>query len=366
MKYTLTLFFALQLTCSFSQIHHDSNNTRVDSFIYNKMKAFKIPGLALAVIKNGAIVKLTTYGTGNTEWGNKVTSHSSFQIASCTKLLTSTLLLKALYEHKIVLDDYVSKYMDAIPASWKDLKIKHLITHSSGLKNFAGDLYLSTENVVRALKDSTLEYMPGKSQHYAQLDFMLLGYILEGIYKKPFPTLLKDEVTSPLGMNDGGFDMEEKMGTFMRTRPIKEKVPTYYEVNGLTTPYKFLYPQYTYTAGGYFASISDLSKWAIALDNEKLFPKAFADQYIYSRDSIDTKISQYTKVGWILEKENNISYAGHSGGPGLCDILRFPEEGYTFIVVSNDGELLPTFARAIASFYIKALPVNMDIKKFKR
>jgi hypothetical protein len=59
-------------------------------------------------------------------------------------------------------------------------------------------------------------------------------------------------------------------------------------------------------------------------------------------------------------------YAGHSGGPGLGDVWRFPKEGYTFIVLTNDGELLPNMARAIASFYIKDLPPNLQIEKFER
>ena len=67
-----------------------------------------------------------------------------------------------------------------------------------------------------------------------------------------------------------------------------------------------------------------------------------------------------------MENENGIQYAGHSGGPGLADILRFPDEGYTFIVLSNDGELLPYFSRAIASFYIPNLPAKLKIEKFER
>ncbi|MCC9138909.1 beta-lactamase family protein [Pontibacter silvestris] len=330
------------------------------------MKTLGIPGMAVAVVKNGEILKLSGYGVANLEWNNKVTPHSNFQIASSTKLLTSTLLLKAMYDGKINLDDHVGKFLDSIPEDWHQLQVKHLISHSSGLREYSGDMYSSTATVVNALKDSTLEYKPGMDQHYAQLDFMLLGYILEGIYGKPFTKLLKDEVTIPLNMLDGGFDMEQKVGQFMRTSLIKEKAATYYDLDGKIQAYKFIYPQYTYTAGGYFASISDMANWAVGLDKEILFTKEFSHDYIYGWDSIGNKESEFTRVGWAYEDDGGALFAGHSGGPGLGDIIRFPKQGFTFIVLTNDGEMLPNFARAIASFYIEGLTPNLEIKKFER
>jgi len=364
------LFIIISLLFAETTIHGQTNfivaSKSVDTLIEQSMKRLNIPGIAVAVIKSGKVIKQSTYGFANLEWNNKVTEHTNFQIASCTKLLTSTLLLKALKEKKIQLTDYVEQYLDSVPTTWKGLQIKHLITHSSGLREFRGDYYITTDAVVKAIKDSALEYNIGKGQHYAQIDFMLLGYIMEQIYKKPLTTILKDEITTPLDMNDGGYDMEQKAGSLMRTTLIKEKATTYYDIAGKTVSYKFMYPNYYYTAGGYFASITDIANWAAGLDNEILFSRNFADTYLYGRDSIGNKLSAYTKAGWILENENGITYAGHSGGPGLADILRFPKEGYTFIVLANDGELLPTFARAIASYYINGLPLKSNITKFDR
>ncbi|AWG24383.1 serine hydrolase domain-containing protein [Flavobacterium kingsejongi] len=349
-----------------AQQKQTTSNRQADAFIVGKMKSLKIPGLAFAVIKDGKQVYSATYGMGNLEWQTKVTPQTNFQIASCTKLLTSTLVLKTLYNGKLNLEDPVSKYVDSIPFYWKELKIKHLLSHSSGIRNFEGDTYASETTVLKAIKEAAPEYAPGTDQHYAQFDFMLMGYILEKIYHKPFVQILKDEVTTPLGMKNGGYDMELKVGTFMRTDLIPQKVTTYYDLEGKTQAYKFLYPQFTYTAGGYFASLDNMSQWAIGLDQGTLFPKDFGNQYIYERDSIGSRISEFSKVGWALENENGILYGGHSGGPGLGDILRFPEEGYTFIVLSNDGELLPDFARAIAPLYIKALSPKTEIRKFER
>ncbi|UOQ70503.1 beta-lactamase family protein [Hymenobacter cellulosilyticus] len=222
------------------------------------MKALGIPGLAVAVIKNGKRVKVSTYGTANLEWNRPVTIHTNFQIASCTKLLTSTLVLKAVYAGKLRFEDPIGKYLDSIPTSWQALRVQHLLSHTSGLREFRGDTYASTATVVRALQDSTLEYVPGTSQHYAQADFMLAGHILEKIYGKPFPQILREEVLLPLHMTDGAYDMERRVGSIMRTDLIPQKATTYYDWEKQLRAYKFIYPQYSYTAGD---TLPPLTTW---------------------------------------------------------------------------------------------------------
>lgn len=362
------LFTMLAVTMSFGQNAEKTINESVDRFVEKQMKTLKIPGMAVAVVKNGKIIKKSTYGFADLGWNNKISNHSNFQIASCTKLLTSTLLLKTMYLKRIDLEDPISKYINDSPAEWDSIKVKDLIAHSSGIADYyESDVYLPTEKIVDTVKQLPLIFKTGSKQQYGMSDFMVLSYIFEKIYNKPFIQILKDEVTIPLKMTDGAFDMEFKVnGQFLRTDIIKEKVTTYYDLNGKMQAYKYLYPQYSYPAGGYFASIDDLADWALGLDKEALFPMSFSENFIYKSDRIDGRDADFSNVGWVVEKEDNIIYAGHSGGPGLADVLKFPKEGYTIIALSNDGELLPRFARAIASFYIKDLSPKLEMEKFER
>ena len=366
-KIIVFVFSFLFVSFTFGQASQNVDQ-KVNQFVTEQMRDLKIPGMAIAILKNGQVIKKATYGYANLDWKNKVTEHTNFQIASCTKLLTSTLLLKTIYNNRISLQDPVSKYISDCPASWSGIKVENLISHSSGIADYyESDVYLPTEKIVEAVKKMPLIFKTGSKQQYAQSDFMVLSYIFEKIYNKPFVQILKDEVAVPLKMSDGGFDMEFKVnGQFLRTDVIPQKVTTYYDLNGKMQAYKYLYPQYTYPAGGYFASIDDMSKWAASLDNEVLFPNSFSQNFIYKADKIDGKDADFSKVGWVTGTEDGILYAGHSGGPGLADILRFPKEGYTIITLSNDGELLPGFSRAIASFYIKGLSSKLKIEKFER
>ncbi|CAM3429351.1 serine hydrolase [Elizabethkingia occulta] len=369
MKSILIFFLALALYQQIpAQENFDKANNKTDSFVQKKMKDLSIPGMAVAIIKDGKIVKKAVYGTANIEWNNKVTPHTNFQIASCTKLLTSTLLLKTIYNKKIDLEQSLDNYLDSVPEDWKKIKIKNLISHSSGIPEFYdSNSYLPTEEIVKQLKNKPLTFEPGTKEQYGQSDFMVLSYILEKIYGKPFTVALRDEVILPLGMTDGAFDMEFKVdGRYMRTDIIKERATTYYNDKGKLVNYKFLYPQYTYPGGGYYASINDMSNWAIGLDKSTIFSITAANKLIYNSDKIGDKTAEFSKVGWALENNGNIFYGGHSGGPGLGDVLRFPKEKITIITLSNDGELYPQFSRAIASWYIKGLSPRLEIEKFDR
>lgn len=363
------LFLALFASLSCCAQNNDlTANRQADSFINVQIKKLHIPGMAIAVVKQGKVIKQTAYGFANLDWKNRVTANTCFQIASCTKLLTSSLLLKTMFRGKISLEDPLIKHLDSLPEEWKDIKIKNLISHSSGIADYyASDVYLPTEKIMEVVKKTPLLFKPGTKEQYGQSDFMVLSYILEKIYNKPFTQILHDEVAVPLNMKDGAFDMEFKVdGRYMRTDIIRQKVTTYYDLNGKMQAYKFLYPQYTYPAGGYFASISDMANWAAGMDKQNFVPTVFSDTYIYDRDLVAGQEAGFSKAGWVTGKEGNILYAGHSGGPGLGDVLRFPLEGYTFIVLTNDGELLPGLARAIAGFYIKGLPPRFEIDKMER
>jgi len=245
----IILLCLILISCSTKkQDNYAKINQEVENFIITKMDELKIPGLAIAVIKDGEIIKKSVYGYGNLEWENKVTEHSNFQIASSTKLLTSTLLLKTIYNRKIDLENSISTYIDSLPEEWQKIKVKHLISHSSGIPEMdqvESESTLTAEDVINLLIAKPLEYKPGTKFVYGQVEYFVLAYILEKIYNKPFTQLIKDEVTIPMNMNDGAYDMEKKVGsplgggTYTQSEFVKKKVSTYYNDNGTMVKYKF-------------------------------------------------------------------------------------------------------------------------------
>jgi CubicO group peptidase (beta-lactamase class C family) len=363
MRNTILFLVLICLLASGAGAQDARTSAAVDRFVQNKMDSFSITGLAIAVVKSGKVIKMKGYGIASLEWQQPVTVHTNFQIASCSKLLSSTVVLRSLAMGKLHLEDPVSRYLDGLPASWSAIQVRHLLNHSSGIPFFNGDPYLKGNEVLKALCGSALQFPAGTKQSYMSGDGIVLRLVLEKAWGYPYDVILKELVTGPAGMSDGGFDHEGRTSTWIRADVLPAKATTYYGSSVGRKAYKFIYPEYMYTAGGYFASISDMSRWAVALD-KGLFFDAAQEHLAYRCD--DGKSACFSSVGWGVEQEGGITYGGHSGGPGLGDVLRFPGQGYTIIVLSNDGELLPGFARAIAGFYVPGLQPKTEIAKFER
>ena len=131
-KTTMSLFVTLVM--SVCQAYAQPNP--VDAYIVEKMKQYRISGLAILVLQNGNIVKKSNYGIANIEFNIPVTDSSVFQIASVTKLFTSSIVMKLVEEGKLSLDQSISEFVDNIPEGWRSITVRHLLNHTSGIRNY--------------------------------------------------------------------------------------------------------------------------------------------------------------------------------------------------------------------------------------
>src|SRR5215212_498443 len=120
---------ALLLFCFQAALRADT----VDDFITTQMQKRHIPGLSLAVIKDGKVVKMRGYGLASVELGVPATEDSVYQIASMTKSFTATAIMMLVEEGKLGLDDKITQHLSGLPASWGEITIRHLLTHTSGV-----------------------------------------------------------------------------------------------------------------------------------------------------------------------------------------------------------------------------------------
>ena len=105
----------------------------VDDFVTAQMRKRHIPGLSLAVIKDGKVVKLRGYGLASVEFGVPATEDSVYQIASMTKSFTATAIMMLVEEGRLGLDDRVARHLSGLPAAWGEITVRHLLTHTSGV-----------------------------------------------------------------------------------------------------------------------------------------------------------------------------------------------------------------------------------------
>ena len=111
---------------------------QIDDIVTEQMKVSHLPGVAVAIVDNGRVTKLATYGEANLEWPTKVEPDTRFQLASATKLFTGILLMRAVEQGRLSLDDPISNFFPGAPESWSRIHVRQLANHTSGLNEDLG------------------------------------------------------------------------------------------------------------------------------------------------------------------------------------------------------------------------------------
>src|SRR5208282_6924455 len=164
----------------------------VDRAVEADMRRHPIPGLALEIIRNGKCVKRAGYGLANLEWQTPVTPRTVFEIGSITKQFTAAGILLLAQDGRLSLDDRITQYLKTAPAAWSNITLRHLLTHTSGLKSYTGlagfelTRHLTEEQFVRDIAAQPREFAPGEAWKYCNTGFNLLGYVIEHVSEKNY------------------------------------------------------------------------------------------------------------------------------------------------------------------------------------
>ena len=110
-----------------------------DAIILDEMAKQHIPGLSMAIIRNGHLVRAKGYGLANVELNVPATADTVYQLQSITKSFTATAVMMLVEEGKIDLDAKISTCLEGTPESWKNISVRNLLTHTSGIKDFINE-----------------------------------------------------------------------------------------------------------------------------------------------------------------------------------------------------------------------------------
>ena len=138
----------------------------LEDFVHKDRAAKKIPGMVVAIIKDGNVDRVVTSGVANLDLDVPVKRETVFEIGSMTKAFTAELIMMLEEEGKLSVDDKISKYIDSSPETWKDITIRHLLTHTSGIANYTSlkpELILSGKRMTydemfELVKDRPLDF----------------------------------------------------------------------------------------------------------------------------------------------------------------------------------------------------------------
>ena len=316
------------------------------------------PGAAVAIVQNGAIVYKKGYGMSNLEYDIPIVPSTIFHIASVSKQFTvfSILLLES--EGKLKLDDDIRKYIPEVPDFGKTITLKHLASHTSGLRDqwnllaMAGwrlDDVITKEHVLKLIsKQQALNFDPGEEYMYCNTGFTLLAEVVARVSGVSFATFTKELIFKPLKMNNTLFyDDHEKI--------VKNRAYSYYSDS---TGYKKSVLSYANVgATSLFTTVEDLSLWALNFSSPKiggpeLIKKMNTPAVLNNGKSFGGALGQF--VGE-YKGLNEIQHGGADAGYRSY-LTRFPDQNFSVVVFSNDASFgSGSMAHKITDIYLKDL-----------
>jgi len=309
-----------------------------------------IPGLALTIIKNGQTVRTAAYGLANIELAVPVTPETVFEIGSVTKQFTSAGILLLEQEGKLSVEDNIDKYLTNAPDGWTNISLRHLLTHTPGLKSytvldgFALTRHLTQEQFVKAIAAQPTEFPPGQAWKYCNTGFNLLGFVIENVSQTNYWAFMNEHIFGPLSMSH----------TTDRnpSRIIHNRASGYEQTNHVLINRDYDLTD-VFSAGALVSTVGDLAKWNTALDGEALLNPHSKEQMWSPVRLNDGKTAKYG-FGWFLDSVEGHRDIGHSGSTSgfSASIQRFPDDRLAVIVLTNTDEQIATvLARKIATFY---------------
>lgn len=332
---------------------------KVDDFVRSRLVERHIPGAAIAVIKNGKVVKTKGYGVASVEFNAPVTTETVFEIGSVSKQITAAGIMLLVEDGKVNLDEKISKHLPNTPDSWKNVTVRNLLQHTSGIKSYSSldgfelSKRMKQADFIKALAPHPLDFETGTTYLYNNSGYSLLSYIIESASGKSYWEFMRERVFKPLEMSKTT-DRDPKI--IIPNRAVGYE----WQNNGLVGR------DYNLTdlsgAGAIVSTITDLTKWDIALRNDKLLKKSSKEQMWTPLTFTNSKTYPYG-FGFRfsdIRGHKLIAHSGQTAGFG-ASISRYVDNDLTVIALTNLGEsgMGTLIAQGVAKFYIPAISLKM-------
>ncbi|MEL7451822.1 MAG: serine hydrolase domain-containing protein, partial [Pseudomonadota bacterium] len=257
---------------------------QIDAFVMDGLERLGIPGASIGVVQQDKVVHLRGFGQiGHA--AEPVTPQTPFQLASLTKSFTALVVLQLAAEGHLSIDDPVVAHMPyfqtADPRASRQITIRHLLNHRSGITTLDGNRYQRTRyrgadatgRAVRRLASAKLQAPPGARFQYSNANYATLAHLIETLEQEPLEDVLERRVFSPLGMANTYAQVPRK--------PVAAPAKGHLQWFGLAREDHIIAGRMMMGAGGVVSSAEDMAKYLIALSAQdpRIVPQAFADAW---------------------------------------------------------------------------------------
>ena len=363
-KYILRIAILLVIANGSVQGQSNDIERKIDSLFSNYNSS--TPGVAIAIMKDGNIVFKKGYGSANLEYDIPIAPQTVFNIASVSKQFTAFSIYLLEKEDKLSFEDDIKKYFPDLPGYGKPIRIKHLLAHTSGLRDQAALRALAgwhwedigtTEQILKLVKkQKELNFETGTAYSYSNTGYTLLAEIVSKVSGQSFSEFTRKNIFDPLGMPNTQFiDDYHKV--------IKNSAYSYEKKDG-----KYVKVALSYSnpgPSGLMTTVEDLAKWTANFHTPRIGDSRLISEFnkvslldnnkpvVWSANNGDTTFHAKGQLHWKYKGLSAISHGGHTAGFRAV-LTRFPENNFAIATLSNDehyqmlGKVLP-----IVELYLK-------------
>jgi CubicO group peptidase (beta-lactamase class C family) len=331
--------------------------TAIDRYVDAEMRREHVPGIAVGIYSRGQILLAKGYGLANIELNVPVKAETIFQSGSVGKQFTSAAIMMLVEEGKVGLDDSIVKYFPNAPQSWQAIRVKNLLSHTSGLSEYEsnervgpeGPFYIrldfTEDELVNKIKALPIEFKPGDKWDYRNTNYVLLGVIIHKVTGSFYSDYLQQRIFKPLGMSSTRLISEADI--------IPNRSSGYEHKGDRIQNQSWVSPTFNSTAdGALYFNVLDLAKWDEALYGTKILKQSSLDRSwtVFSLNDGKPNSANYG-FAWEITSVNGHKQIDHGGAwQGFrCHFLRYPDDSISVAVLANSDSASPEqFAHVIA------------------
>ena len=333
--------------------------TRTVDHVFENFRNTDGPGCALGVSRGGAVVLERGYGMANLETDTPIRPSSIFHVASVSKQFTAAAIMLLEREGKLSLDDDIRKYLPEIPDYGTPITIRHLLTHTSGLRDqwellalargrFEEDRITEADVLDIVSRQKSLNFKPGAEYVYSNTGFTLLGVIVRRITGKSLKDFAAERIFMPLGMTRTHFHDDYTM-------LVRGRTSAYEPRRGPGEHWRVSIPNFdTYGATSLYTTVGDLLRWEANLDHPVV-----GDARMYARMETPTPLttgdtSNYG-FGLVMGTYRGARVIEHNGADAgyRSYVGRFPDKGLAIAITCNSSTANTTgLARGVADAFL--------------
>jgi D-alanyl-D-alanine carboxypeptidase len=327
----------------------EANSDEIDRYVEAQMRQLRIPGLSLAIIQNGRMIKERGYGFANLELEAPASKDTVYEFGSTTKQFTAAAVMLLVEEGRVHLDDSVRKYFPEVPESWSSITVRHLLNHTSGIQNHVavpgwlgvfktsilGQTTPPRDELLRMFFKLPLEFQPGETWAYDNTGYYLLGLIIEKASGQSYWEFLENRITKPLEMRATRSSDPQPL--------VPNRAAGYdWKANHFVNQ-PILAPFVAFSAGSILSTVEDMRKWDAALQTDTLLKKSSLDQsWTAAKGNDGGDLPFNYGFGWFIDNYHGHRLVQHSGGtPGFSSLIyRFVDDKLSVIILTNHADCI--------------------------